>query len=84
MQVTLLEILEQLQVVGYKMNNIEKIKILNEAVDNINIHINVLTSDIKNNSDDDIIEKPKRENVLSDFLNQKLVLEEEIKNLTTN
>lgn len=66
------------------MNNIEKIKILNEAVDNINIHINVLTSDIKNNSDDDIIEKPKRENVLSDFLNQKLVLEEEIKNLTTN
>jgi hypothetical protein len=85
MQVTLAELLQQLQVVGRNMiNNTDKINILNGMINNINYHISFLSLDIQENPSLDVPEKRMRQDVLTDFLNQKMVLEEEINSLTAN
>jgi hypothetical protein len=85
MQVIQLELQAQQQVVGRNMiNNSDKINILNGMISNINHHISFLSLDIEENPDLDVPGKRMREDVLTDFLNQKMVLEQEINGLTAN
>lgn len=66
------------------INNTDKINILNGMINNINYHISFLSLDIQENPSLDVPEKRMRQDVLTDFLNQKMVLEEEINSLTAN
>lgn len=63
------------------MNNLEKIEIISKRIDNLNIHIDILTKDISNYPDDDVVGKPTRQNVLNDFILKKQALLEELSRL---
>ena len=85
MQATLLAILQQQQVVGHDMiNNIEKINIIENAIDNLNYHISILSNDLESNPTLDVIGKTPRSEILIDFLSQKMALEEEKNSLMAN
>lgn len=60
----------------------EKINIIDNRIDNINIHIEVLEQDIANNPDADIDGKVSRFDVLNDFYAKKSILLQEKETLT--
>lgn len=60
----------------------EKINIIDNKIDNINIHIEVLEQDIANNPDADIDGKVSRLDVLNDFYAKKSILLQEKEALT--
>lgn len=69
--------LSRLTQVGHKMNNIDKIQILNNRLLSIEPHILALKNDIAQNPQADIDGKPLRYNVLLDFISKKEALESE-------
>jgi hypothetical protein len=62
----------------------EKINLLNNMIDNYNIHINILSNDILNNPNDDIVGKPKRQNVLDEFYEKRNALQYELLSVENN
>lgn len=64
------------------ISNIEKIDILNNKIDNFNIHIQALEKDILNNPNADHPDKPLRQDVLNDFYAMRQAIVEEIERLT--
>jgi len=70
-------VLSRLTQVGHKMNNIDKIQILNNRLLSIEPHILALKNDIAQNPQADIDGKPLRYNVLLDFISKKEALESE-------
>jgi ribosomal protein S15P/S13E len=60
----------------------EKIAILQNKIDNLNIHINVLQEDLEANPQNDVDGKPTRVSILNDFLSKKNILEQELEALT--
>jgi hypothetical protein len=62
----------------------EKINLLNNMIDNYNIHINILSNDILNNPNDDIVGKPKRQNVLDEFYEKRNALQDELLSVENN
>lgn len=56
------------------ITNIEKIEIINQRLSNIQIHIDILSKNILDNPEADIIEKPTRQSILQDFLSKKRAL----------
>ena len=85
MQAILLETLQRQQVVGHDMiNKTDKMNIIENAIDNLNYHINILSIDLESNPDLDVIGKTPRSEVLIDFLSQKTALEEEKNSLMAN
>lgn len=64
------------------MTNEEKIDVLNNKIDNFNIHIGVLEKDILDNPNIDVEGKPLRQNVLNDFYAMKQAIVEELERLT--
>ena len=60
----------------------EKINIINNRIDNINIHVEILEQDIANNPDADVDGKVSRLNVLNDFYAKKSILLQEKEALT--
>lgn len=63
------------------LNNEEKINIINNMINNINLHISILDQDISLNPDDDVEGKRKRSDVLADLYSRKNALEEELFNI---
>ena len=53
-------------------------------IDNYNIHINILSNDILNNPNDDIVGKPKRQNVLDEFYEKRNALQDELLSVENN
>ncbi len=68
--------------VGHKMNNNEKIEVLNYRIKSILLHISALENDILINPSADVEGKPLRSQVLLDFVIKKEALETEKKALT--
>lgn len=64
------------------MTNEEKINILTSYINNLNIHISVLETDISDNPNADYPGKPLRQDVLNDFYAKKRALLLEIDGLT--
>jgi hypothetical protein len=60
----------------------EKINIINNRIDNINIHIEILQQDIVNNPDEDVEGKRPRAEVLNDFYLKRSAMLEEREALT--
>lgn len=66
------------------MNNINKIDIINNRIDNFNIHISILEKDILDNPFLDENDKIPRSEVLNDFILKKQALVNELKTLQQN
>lgn len=64
------------------INNTDKINIINNRINNFNVHIDILTNDIKDNPDADVEGKLTRQYVLNDFISIKNALISEILVLT--
>ena len=64
------------------MENIEKIEIIQNRIDNLDVHIFKLQQDILENPEADIEDKPLRRNVLEGFESRKTALLNEISSLT--
>lgn len=56
------------------MDNLEKKNLINNRIDNMNVHIEVLEADILNNPDSDIDGKTPRSEVLNNFKDIKAAL----------
>jgi hypothetical protein len=65
------------------MNNVNKIDILDERLNNLQVHIDILTKDILINPESDVEGKPMRQTVLNDFISKKEAILAE-KNTLTN
>lgn len=63
------------------MDNLEKIQIINQRIDNINVHINILANDINDHPNEDVEGKPTRQSVLNDFMLKKQALLDELNKL---
>lgn len=63
------------------ITNQEKIKFVQDYIDGIQYSIDILSNDIVNNPDGDIEEKPSRQAVLEDLIQQKTNLLNEIDRL---
>lgn len=59
------------------IDNQEKINIINNIIDNLDIHISILEQDILLNPDLDIEGKPKRSSILQDLYYKKQSLHNE-------
>lgn len=79
---TQVEIQEQQRQDGHNMTNEEKIILLNNRIDNFNIHIGVLEQDILNNPNDDYPNKPLRQDVLNNFYAMRQAIVQQIEELT--
>ena len=66
------------------INNIEKISIINNVLNNLKYNIDILSLDITNNPEADIAGKRKREDYLLDFLKQEIALKEELAKIQAN
>lgn len=65
---------------GIELN--EKIKVIEDRIANLNIHIDILSKDLQDNPTEDVDGKPSRSSVLSNFLSKKQILEQELGALT--
>jgi hypothetical protein len=64
------------------MNNMEKVIIIQDKINNLLVHMSVLEKDILDNPDLDIDGKPLRLDVLNDLKSIKKSLESELSLLT--
>lgn len=64
------------------MNNMEKATIVQDKINNLLLHVNILEKDILDNPDLDIDGKPLRLDVLNDLKSIKKSLESELSLLT--
>jgi hypothetical protein len=76
------ELQEQQRQDGHDMTNEEKIILLNNRIDNFNIHIGILEKDILDNPNDDHPDKPLRQDVLNNFYAMRQAIVQEIEELT--
>lgn len=60
------------------MENIDKLQIINNRINNIMFHIDILEKDILENPDSDIPGKQPRYSVLQDLISKKEALEAEL------
>lgn len=63
------------------INTEEKINFLNNRVNNLQVHIDILSVDVVEYPEADIEGKPTRQSVLDDILNEKQVLLSEVQAL---
>ena len=75
--------LQQERVAGYKMTIEEKVKIIKDRIEVLEIHVPVLEQDISNNPDGDHPDKPSRLSVLQDIKNSIQALRDLEESLTS-
>lgn len=63
------------------INTEEKINFLNNRVNNLQVHIDILSVDVVEYPEADVEGKPTRQSVLDDILNEKQVLLSEVQAL---
>ena len=75
--------LHQEKVAGYKMTIEEKVKIIKDRIQVLEIHVPVLERDILDNPDGDHPDKPSRSSVLQDIKNSIQALKDLEESLTS-
>jgi hypothetical protein len=63
------------------INTEEKINFLNNRINNLQVHIDILSANVVEYPEEDVEGKPTRQSVLDDILNEKEVLLSEVQAL---